>query len=393
MSDVYGHATITIAASRAADCTEGFLSDRTIPDYVPIPIQTSGHSGDIYAFVLPRKYAADGARCNRLEDEPLSSRGWAFQERYLSPRTLHFGHRQTFFECLTSFVAEDFCSVGRNQPGVRQMMVRSSWNHAWPKVVEEYTRRKLSFPEDKLPALAGLAHRLGEGSNESPEEGNRAGKPVTEYLAGLRWRRVIADLCWSLGRHEDFGERPPLYRAPSWSWVAVDGQVDCHQTYEQPLAIACGAHIELNTAESPLGKVNGGWLHLQASRLEPRSPKATPDSPFPSFFEFLNADPSIYMHPSWDAESYTLTMEQELLVVPLAWNKYLADQERLFVFGPFCLILTPQDHQIPGYQHIPGFRRVGSGLMQTYNPKPLVQFAERLTIAKDNGELQDMLLL
>ena len=34
------------------------------------------------------------------DDSPLCQRGWVTQERALSIRTLHFGHRQLFWECL-----------------------------------------------------------------------------------------------------------------------------------------------------------------------------------------------------------------------------------------------------------------------------------------------------
>jgi hypothetical protein len=38
---------------------------------------------------------------------PLSSRGWVLQERLLSPRTLHYGKEQMFWECCTCKISED----------------------------------------------------------------------------------------------------------------------------------------------------------------------------------------------------------------------------------------------------------------------------------------------
>lgn len=401
MSDVYGYAALTISASRAASCTEGFLHNRTRPNYVSIPMQTNSHSGDILAFVLPRKYAADEIRGTRLEREPLSDRGWAFQERYLSPRSLHFGHWQTFFECSISSEAEDFCSVDTEQVDVCQIPP-SGRDYSWTRVVAEYSRRKLTFPEDKLPALAGLARHLVNTTNARQSDGEAKPQiPNGGYLAGLRWDNLIDDLCWSLDRHAPKGERPHRYRAPSWSWASIDGCIEYNSACRPHLAVARDAHVDLDTAENPLGKVNGGWLYMEALRLTPVLPEGEPDHQLPLWFHEDHV--SFYVYPTWDAESHlplrrdmggTIVGEKpELLAIPLAWDRDLAKRASDgYIFGPFCLIVTAMDHGIPEYKDVHGFRRVGSGLAQTDQPEPLTRLAEKWTAAQGKGELEHMLL-
>lgn len=46
-----------------------------------------------------------------IEHAPLGRRGWVVQERALSPRTLHFGKEQIFWECL-DLQASEVCPRG-----------------------------------------------------------------------------------------------------------------------------------------------------------------------------------------------------------------------------------------------------------------------------------------
>lgn len=398
MSDVYGHAYLTISASRAAGCTEGFLSDRKLPDYVSIPLQ-AGHSEDILAFVLPRKYAGDARRCVRLEEEPLSSRGWAWQERYLSQRTLHFGHRQTFFECQRTFQAEDFCSVSPQGVGMCQATITrpAEWIH----VIQEYSRRRLTFPGDKLPAVAGLARRLlakttsdlDTDTDTVPSDGKASTHvPSTGYLAGLRWDHIIDDLCWGLDSYTPSGERPPTYRAPSWSWASIDGAISYYRCGLPRLANAHDGHIDLDLTENPMGKVNGGWLSLHTLRLTAKMPKSDEHD---RVLRFREDGVSMYTYPAWDPESEDSGNGEkpDLWVIPLTWNRDVAnDSESRLIFGPFCLVVEAVEHQLPAFMHVPGFRRVGGCLMMTDQREELRQLLEKWTDKVEAGELEHILL-
>jgi len=86
----------------------------------------------------------------------------------------------------------------------------------WHLIVEGYTSREMTREVDKLPALYGLASLYQQSTNDV-------------YRAGLWQSSIIGDLLWrtqyvQYGNRVDF-RRPQKYRAPSWSWASIDGNV------------------------------------------------------------------------------------------------------------------------------------------------------------------------
>lgn len=181
------------------------------------------------------------------------SRGWTYQEAFLSRRRLVFLDNQTYFECMSDLSCEmlpltpvkpweatlktEACNI--TGPGV--------WNGTKPEdlctrlyymthVLPQYTARDLSYGSDSLNALAGilnhmkaqyrLFHILGipwEYPKDIPQNINlfRDWKYHLRndiFLAGLCWRH--AESCWH-------GSRAPRRRLgfPSWTWAGWAGQI------------------------------------------------------------------------------------------------------------------------------------------------------------------------
>jgi len=95
---------------------------------------------------------------------PLLSRAWAFQERQLAPRTLHFHPSEMVMECNSSLCCE--CSGLDKvvpQTGRRSLHLESSdrsdilttWFH-----VVEYSRLRVTRESDRLPALTGVVDMI-----------------------------------------------------------------------------------------------------------------------------------------------------------------------------------------------------------------------------------------
>lgn len=82
----------------------------------------------------------------------------------------------------------------------------------WYAMVENYTKRKLSHPSDKLPAISGLAEAFEEASG------------ITGYVAGLWEEDLIEGLLWSVASEDDTTSVVET-RPPSWSWASVDGAI------------------------------------------------------------------------------------------------------------------------------------------------------------------------
>lgn len=79
-------------------------------------------------------------------------------------------------------------------------------------LVQEYFRRNMSLPSDKLPAIAALAQDYAE-------------RRKTEYCAGLWKGSMSLDLLWIVQSVGLIDRRPSTYAAPSWSWAVVDEPV------------------------------------------------------------------------------------------------------------------------------------------------------------------------
>ena len=158
---------------------------------------------------------------------PLNTRAWVLQERILAPRVLHFAQSQIFWECNGSHESQGFWASEKFLAGLpfrfhrddrRQILQKmkdddaKSWLPVWGSIVQAYTRRNLTKPEDKLVALSGLAEQMSR-SLKSEHVG---------YAAGLWEENLIYQLLWSTS-----GEsvRSEIYRGPSWSWASLEGPI------------------------------------------------------------------------------------------------------------------------------------------------------------------------
>ncbi|ERF68968.1 hypothetical protein EPUS_09022 [Endocarpon pusillum Z07020] len=143
-----------------------------------------------------------------LGHSKLEQRGWTFQERLLSPRNLHFGEDQIYWECFESSRSEVFpdmeVTAGHfGSLSLKQRFERVSRDgealRVWDEITRIYSRRRLTFSSDKLVALAGIAARMT--GKFKPED----------YLAGL-WRPSLPkSLLWYTPKG---GVLARQYRAP-----------------------------------------------------------------------------------------------------------------------------------------------------------------------------------
>jgi hypothetical protein len=95
----------------------------------------------------------------------------------------------------------------------RRYLTTSS-KQLWSQVVDRYCHLQLTNPSDKLPAIAGIAQLVSRT------------RPNARYLAGLWSDRLAQDVLRSVSH--SYKLEPPLplpatYRAPSWTWAAVEG--------------------------------------------------------------------------------------------------------------------------------------------------------------------------
>lgn len=404
MTEVYRNSFLTIAASRAASSAHGFLDDRPQPRYVSIPIRdigTGGLRGEAFACTILPRHAVNTGRFIHLEDEPLNKRGWALQERYLARRILHFTCSQVYFECDHDFVSEDGRECGRSNYTLEECGRKDSlfWKD-WQDVVTKYSRRKLTMEDDKLPALAGLAKHFGANFGSKGESSTNSDR----YLAGL-WRNdIVKELCWSRERNDQPGRNPlQSYRAPTWSWASMSCGIKFDFPGMAELVVIEDAYTELDTPESPFGKVTGGLIRLRVIKIRAFGNKNSGHDPILYFDEH---GVKFYLHVDWDAEYYNVPEhgktadpvkgEIELFAIPLLWDSWVEDDDLKRVFGPCFMLVKAIANSVPAFPHLSHFERVGAGLAMCHDEhnkgfKTLIR--EKWTTAKESENLERIILL
>jgi hypothetical protein len=133
---------------------------------------------------------------------------------------------------------------------------RSAAYRTWYSLVSTYTRTKLSFPSDKVAAFSAIAKEMSRILKD-------------EYIVGM-WRRSLeSELLWSVETNSTVvAARPAIYRAPTWSWMAVDGAIN---TNRQVAGLATDllfevVHVEVDyLTDDHTGTVRGGYLQLRGT--------------------------------------------------------------------------------------------------------------------------------
>jgi len=208
MAKIYEQSVVTLVAAAASAVSEGFLGPRNLSNAwirPPIQLRCQSESGTIGHILLhslsPNKYVS-----------PLDMRGWALQERLLSPRTLIYGTKTLRWSCLSQsyrdsglqyWESSNVASISRGAALFEVMGI-------WSIVVEQYTERRLTFDDDKLIALAAVAERYSSQNHRV-------------YLAGL-WRDDISYMWIWYYKTTSGNHRPKTFRAPSWSWASVNSE-------------------------------------------------------------------------------------------------------------------------------------------------------------------------
>lgn len=207
MPRIYQDAFCTLAAAGSDSSTGGLFVARgnTPLESVAIPYTPEGSAASSGVFFISHWH--DHLE-ERVQQSTWNSRGWVLQERTLSRRTILFAKGQTFFECARQALAEDGRDHMQTRYGNTPSTQTEEWR--WCLLVEEYTRRSLKEPKDKLYAILGLAENAAHRANKT-------------YCAGLWCENLQLHVLWY--SWEGTMEVLNFQRAPSWSWAAHDGRV------------------------------------------------------------------------------------------------------------------------------------------------------------------------
>lgn len=267
MSLIYKYAEITISASSALAVSKGFLQERTwqpISTPFTLPLQTPDSKTGTVQITDYNSYDFES-------QDPVHSRAWVFQEQILSARVVDFSSMMARWHCATrsrndAGWPEPEPEVGN---GIMSMFSalsimdrqsqrgEDSSEYFWSWIVQEFSKRSLSFAGDKLLAVSAIAQEIGERTQD-------------QYLAGMWQSNLLETLLW-MREAKSPVKRPDLYRAPSWSWASIEGEVDFpsrfaadddDETRPGLVVQLVTCHTQLEHLFAPYGAVRSGSLKL-----------------------------------------------------------------------------------------------------------------------------------
>ncbi|KAH7380574.1 heterokaryon incompatibility protein-domain-containing protein [Phaeosphaeria sp. MPI-PUGE-AT-0046c] len=272
MANIYESALVTLAATKAPNANSGLFAHseaRLLSRVIQLDSQKM-RTDDAVQAVHAREYIPHGMQNDR-RTTPLLTRGWAFQERLLSRRTIHFADTEVGFECDTYQPCECSSEVSMISkiPGLlrfRSTQLSDPHIHTdiWYQMVNVYTQKLLTYSTDIFPALQGLAHRFSSGMGHY-----YAGHWETGLDFSLTWHRGQNLGLKSGSEPRPRPQTPANWRAPSWSWASIDGEVAFQQVFGRyPKAFVTILNVMTTpVGDDPMGQITSGALVLAGKCL------------------------------------------------------------------------------------------------------------------------------
>lgn len=258
MASVYGNAYLVISATSASDGRGGLFRPR--PQARRVEYGTlSGHSirVAVTAKTLPSPIRPGGRRPPLTHDVwkagdaywtadglPLFERAWAFQERLLARRVVHYTPTELVWECRSAAacecgdLADPSTASGEYDVGETFKTAYGRMVHAastpqkvnfWNDIVAQYSARKLTKHSDKLAALYGVAQQLAASWGDPYLEGYACGLWTDGLPNQLMWQSEYHNTDIFPSQSVVTHRRPRSANGrslmPSWSWMSIEGRI------------------------------------------------------------------------------------------------------------------------------------------------------------------------
>ncbi|KAH9863748.1 hypothetical protein J1614_009680 [Plenodomus biglobosus] len=311
MDEIFGNAFLTIAATSAVDSsTQPLFPIKKQPFKVQAK-DTLGSPIKIYVREQPSHYSFkapfdDGAHMNDWElpfniskesnlHTPLLTRAWAYTERLLSTRVLHFTKSEMILECREGYQCEcgrinDMTYDSRPTDCIKQefgrmlaetsdhlttnsngstrvdnvtsqlastslangsqalLQLREEALQLWSYIITEYTARNMTYDGDRLIAIASIAKVL----SPTLQSGYIAGQWTFSTLA-LLWYPNDSTQCRRT--------KVPNGQVPSWSWASIEGS-PIFSDNTSAMDLACRVSF------GPKGKRASAWSPIMGEPLD-----------------------------------------------------------------------------------------------------------------------------
>jgi hypothetical protein len=221
MDKIYSNASLNIAATSSREDAAGLIYPRNVLALQPCVVEVNGVGVANGMYKILRSTVWH----DLVDTSPLAKRAWTFQERCLAKRTLHFTRTELLWECQQMCCSEVFpkglpatmsAPAGKDSVEFFNKRTHHQRHGNWHQLVNLYSRGRLSYTSDKLLAVSGLAKQYM----------TRNRLRETDYVVGL-WRpHLPRSLLW----RTDKGKRPVKFRAPTWAWASIEGDITYPET-------------------------------------------------------------------------------------------------------------------------------------------------------------------
>jgi hypothetical protein len=224
MDRVYQYSEVTIIAGTAETVRDGFFQKSKPAKYYVEPFCISFPSGNSSTGSVML-----GLRMHyNPSDDPINKRAWTLQERLMSTCLLVYSSRGLKWSCKA--VERDPASMrsvalsrishtlvlSEDDKNKDNDSYTAATRSEWLLVRDDYTSRHLTYKEDKLRAIHGIARVFADSTGWT-------------YVAGLWEEYLFLDLHWHreiTGINDPSPQpRPRKYIAPSFSWASMNGRV------------------------------------------------------------------------------------------------------------------------------------------------------------------------
>ena len=262
MASIYSGSYLTIAASKSSDSSGGCYAKNATAD-VSQTYEFLNTNGQKYTIALQK--LPDHPDIYGHPDFPIFDRAWVLQERWLSPRTIHFGPLEVLWECNESKTCECTDWTDTEDDFSKEYMMgnkasKPSWNGipslgtGWRDLVKVYSKLQLTDERDIFPAIQGIAKHFHE-------------KMQCAYYAGLWESSLIEDLLWFGSYYQDSQSRSKSWRAPTWSWASTSKV--SWKFYADTTALATVvATSTIPVGSDTFGEICGGELQLKGRCID-----------------------------------------------------------------------------------------------------------------------------
>lgn len=283
MNEIYGGSVLTLVAASATTVKDGFLTKRRLR-YIPISLSDTPSGVAAEDESLPKVFLSpEWAPENDSTNGAWNSRGWTMQEGLLPNRLLYYTSSQSMWKCceeerfergvtrnLNSVVADFVRYAGDDDIGFnclrtletflkfktfprclpdQWVLFKPDMFRLWYDLVEDYSPRQLTNPDDRLVAVSGLAKVFGNTIR------------CKEYFAGLWKPDMIRGLMW-------YTEGAPLIPRklltndsfPTWSWASAEFalvRID-HGDRKISLSRVENVQVDLVDKRQPFGPLKTG---------------------------------------------------------------------------------------------------------------------------------------